>query len=115
MRNMVLIGVAIIGLTACSFSGTYLEPPASRASSPDINSDMRACLSEAKVQRELTSEERKLIEGKETARFFMHGRPVVSPEGKPALHQSALPQSSNDVADRYAVCFLKRGYSWEKK
>lgn len=115
MRNIVLMSIVTIGLSACAFNGTYLEPPTTRASSPDIVSDMRACLSDARVQRELTPEERNLIEGKETARLFMHGRPVVSPEGKPALHQSVLPQSSNDAADRYAVCLLKRGYSWAEK
>ena len=67
MRTLFLISVTTIGLTACSFSGSYLEPPASRASPGEINSDMRACLSEAKLQRDLTSEDRKLIAGKETA------------------------------------------------
>jgi hypothetical protein len=115
MRYPFILAVTAVGLSACAYSGTFLEPPTLRASAPGINSDMRACMSEAATPRELTASERELIAGKETARFFMQGRPVVSPEGKPALHQSALPQSSNEAADRYAVCLLKRGYTWQTK
>jgi hypothetical protein len=102
-------------LTACSFSGTYLEPPPSKSESDAITADMDACLSEAREPRELTVQEQMLIAGKDTARLFMNGRLVVNPEGKPALHQSAFPQSSNHMADRYAVCLLKRGYTWAQK
>lgn len=115
MHKAIMIILASCALTACAFSGTYLEPPSSRSASDTITSDMRACLSEARDPRELTAEEQTLIAGKETARLFMNGRPVISPEGKPALHQSVLPQSENQMADRYAVCLLKLGYTWDQK
>lgn len=115
MRQSFNLSIAAIILSGCGFSGTFLEPPASRSLAQDMNADMRACISRAAAPAALTASERELIAGRETARFFMAGRPVVSPEGKPALHQSALPQFSTDTADRYAVCLLKRGYTWQTK
>jgi hypothetical protein len=103
-----------MGLTACTFSGTYLEPPESRATTSDINGDIQDCISVARISRDLTPAERDLISGKETVRFFMNGRPVVTQEGRPALHQSLLPQLSYESADRYAVCLINRGYKWEQ-
>ena len=115
MQKAVAIVLASYVLTACSFSGTYLEPPPSKSASDAIMADMKACVSEARDPRELTAEEQTLIAGKDTARFFMNCRLVVTSEGKPAMHQSVLPQTSNDMADRYAVCLLKRGYTWAQK
>ena len=113
MRNPLLTITTVLSLSACAYSGTFLEPPSAHAAARDINADIRACMSEAATPRELTASERQLIAGKETSRFFMEGHPVVSPEGKPALHQSAFPQSASAAADRYAVCLLKRGYTWQ--
>lgn len=114
MSKRIFVTLITIGLAACSFSGTYLEPPESSGTTSDVNRDIRACMSEAYTMRDLTPAERDLILGKETARFFMNGRPVVTPEGKPALHQSLIPQSTNQAADRYAVCLINRGYKWEE-
>ena len=114
MNEKIFVIVITIGLTACAFSGTYLEPPESRATTFDIDGDIRDCMSEAMVNRNLTPAERDLILDKETARFFMSGRPTITPEGRPALHQSLLPQSPNERADRYAVCLINRGYKWEQ-
>ena len=114
MSKRIFVIVITLGLTACSFSGTYLEPPESSSTTLDIDSDIQACMSEAYSQRDLTPAERDLIAGRETARLFMNGRPVVTPEGKPALHQSMIPQSTNQAADRYAVCLINRGYKWEQ-
>ena len=115
MRKVTFIYAVCVALTSCTYRGTYLEPPVSNT--PDINADISLCLSEAKVERNLTAEERQLIAEKETTRFFMHGRPTVSPEGKPALHQSILPRFNKHTAyaDRYAVCLLKLGYTWSEK
>lgn len=115
MQQTVAIIIASCLLTACACHGTYLEPPPSISAADTITADMHACLSEAREPRELTAEEQTLIADKDTARFFMNGRPVINTEGKPALHQSAFPQSSNHLADRYAVCLLKRGYTWAQK
>ena len=114
MRTLSTLVTAFV-LTACAYSGTFLEPPQSHASAQNINADMRACLSEAMVSRELTTSERELIAGKDTSRFFMEGHLVVNPDGRPALHQSAFPQTANPMADRYAVCLLKKGYAWQTK
>jgi len=115
MRNQLLITTAVLTLSACAYSGTFLEPPSAHTAAKDINADMRACMLEASTPRDLTATERQLIAGKETSRFFMEGRPVVNPDGKPALHQSAFPQSAKAAADLYAVCLLKRGYIWQTK
>lgn len=115
MRCIIFICLVAELLASCAFSGTYLEPPASHGAPSAVNIDMDACLAEAGTPRELSSEERRLIEGKETSRLFMHGQPVVSPDGKPALQQSAFPSSNDPFADRYAVCLLRRGYSWRQK
>lgn len=115
MHNRSLIVTAVLALSACAYSGTFLEPPPTRGATKDINADMRACMLEAAAARELTAPERQLIAGKETSRLFMEGHPVVNPDGKPALHQSAFPQSANAAADLYALCLLKRGYTWQTK
>jgi len=114
MSKKIFVIVVTLGLAACSFSGTYLEPPKSSGTTVDINSDIRACMSVAYSERDLTAVERKFISGKETARFFMNGRPVITPDGNPALHQSPIPQKLNQAADRYAVCRINRGYKWEQ-
>ena len=115
MIRIVIVILLLCALTACTFSGIYLEPPQSNSTSDTIAVDMQACVYEAQAPRELTAEEQALIDGKETARLFMNGRPVITPDGKPALHQSAFPQPSNKLADRYAVCLLQKGYTWEQK
>ena|GEM_PF-3313746 len=115
MRYMFILSFVAAGLSGCGFSGTFLEPPTSSASAHGMNADINAFLSEAAAPGVLTASERALVAGRETARFFMAGRAVVTPEGKPALHSSVLPQLSNEAADRYAVCLLKRGYTWQTK
>ena len=110
MKNSLLLGLTALSIAGCAYRGTVLAPPTPQT---QIGQDVRACFSEAAAPRVLSAPERALIAGKDTARFFMNGRPVVNPDGVPALHQSVLPQTSNEQADRYAVCLLSRGYKWQ--
>ena len=113
MRTWLLVVFFTLSSAGCAYRGTVLAPPATRLSQTQVGEDMRACLAESSKPRVINSAERELVAGKETARLFMNGRPVVNPDGNPALHQSLLPQSANEQADRYAVCLLSRGYKWQ--
>jgi len=116
MRNIIFIAFAVF-LTACAFSGTYLEPPAANTTPSNMNADMNECLFEANKPVALSQKDIQLIEGKETVRFFMNGRRVVTPGGKPALHQSLIPRlyKTNGLSNRYAVCLIRRGYNWAER
>ena len=108
--------LALVTLTGCTTKGFVLEPPTGRGDQAVIASDMRKCGQEARTPREITSAERSALAGKPTARLFMNGRPVVTPEGKPALHLGAFSgDESTPFADRYALCLLGQGYTWRER
>ncbi len=111
MRLTIILSIAFV-LAGCAFSGIYLDPPTERSLSSNVEVDIRDCMIEASEERTLTSDELAILEGKETARLFMNGRPVITPDGKPALHQSLFPQPASASADRYALCLLQKGYRW---
>ncbi len=63
----------------------------------------------ASISREPTTAARALLEGKPTSRSFMKGRPVVKPDGKPALHQSVIrPNSSDPYGDLMQCAFSQK-------
>jgi hypothetical protein len=116
MRKLATSLAVAFLLAACTWSGTYLAPPPdATGDSSAISQDMTSCESVARTGQSLSSQDLQLVDGKETARLFMSGRLVVNPDGNPAFHQSLVPQRESAYADRYAVCLLKRGYTWQEK
>jgi hypothetical protein len=113
MSRKICVMVFAVGLTACGYTGRYLVPPESRATTSDIDSDIMGCMSEAAEYRSLTPAERELIAGKKPERLMLRGQPFKTPEGYPGEHQLANSGMPMDLADRYAVCLLNRGYEWE--
>jgi len=116
MNMRITVFLAFILVSGCVTKGLMLEPPGDRTDNRLVKEDMNTCIQTARTPREPTTAERKLLEGNPTSRFFMNGRPVVTPDGKPALHQSAVrPNSSDPYTDLYALCLLSKGYTWRER
>jgi hypothetical protein len=111
--RMVLGGLILGG---CSIKPLFelIEPTGSARET--LNSYKTSCLEEARiVSNPLNDEDRTALGGRATCRLFMNGHPSVTQGGNPAMHGGFIPCTSNEFTDRYALCYLKRGYTWREQ
>jgi len=79
-----------------------------------LNSYKTSCLEEARVANPISDDDKLVIGGRATCRLLMNGHPSVTQGGNPVMHGGSFPCTSDAFTDRYALCYLKRGYRWHE-
>ena len=82
-----------------------------------LNSYKNSCLEEARTAirsgSRIGDDEKLALEGKPTCQLFMDGHPSVTQGGNPIM-RGGFQCASTEFTDQYAMCYLKRGYSWHE-
>lgn len=113
--------VFIILLLFCEQAFPEALLPPQGATKESRGKDMQACFGIARERWTVDEDDKLLLGGRATTGFLWQGslsgpKPVEPSEDGAIIPADSLFNAfrSNDATDRYVLCFLNRGYRWEK-
>lgn len=117
MQRILHVVLVFFILSGCQSNPRFELAEPTGAARETLNSYQNSCLEEARITLRsgisIDDDEKSALEGKSTCQLFMDGHPAVT-QGNNPIMIGGFKCTSSKFTDLYALCYLKRGYSWRE-